>query len=76
MAVILPIHSAILRGPTKNGSGIFPVDGIDNLSLLLVPGNEPSLAERTRSRAGLRKVCRFVVKCLSDAAMDSTTIWF
>jgi hypothetical protein len=76
MAAILSISSATLRCPKKNESGIFLADGIDNLSLPLIRrGQLFSLGMRLLG-VDLRKVGRFVVKCLSDAAMDSTMMWF
>jgi len=76
MAAILSMRSATLRCPKKNGSGIFPADGIDNLSLPLIRRSQLSSPGWRRLRVGLKKVGRFVVKCLSDAAMDSTMMWF
>jgi hypothetical protein len=76
MAAIFPIRSASLKCPKQIGSAILPAEKIDHLTLPVVPRLELSLPGRTRLRVGLRKAGRVVVKCLSDAAMDSTMMWF
>jgi hypothetical protein len=73
MAAIFSIRSASLKYPGKIRSAIFPAEQIDDVTLPLVHRGEPSFAGL---RVGLKKVGRFVVKCLSDAATDSAMMWF
>jgi hypothetical protein len=54
---------------------MFSADGLYERAPL-IPRSEPSIAGRTTLRVRLDKLGRFVVKCLSDAAIDSTMMWF
>jgi hypothetical protein len=45
-------------------------------SLALVPSKEPPSAGTRRLKVNLRKVGRFVIKCLGDLARDSTMMGF
>jgi hypothetical protein len=73
MGAIFPIRSSSFKSPRKVGNAICAADEIDDVALPLVQRSEPSLAGL---RVGWSKLGRFVAKCLSDGAMDSTMMWF
>jgi hypothetical protein len=76
MAAAVSIRSAPLKCPRKIAA-TRRLDGrTHNLTTAIAPGTVVSSAGTRGLAANLKKVGRFVVKCLADAAMDSTTIWF
>jgi hypothetical protein len=70
------IRSAHLKRLPKIAA-VGSLDGRNNNpSLVLAPDTELSFAGTRRLRVNWKKVGRFIVKCLADAARDSAMIRF
>ena len=76
MAAAVSIRSAPLKCPGKIAAARRLDGRTYNPTLGLVPGTAASSAETRSLRANLKRVGRFLVKCLADAAMDSRMTGF